>query len=118
VDGIVVRGDRRGAALGFPTANLQVSRRITVPARGVYAGMCRLPDGSSVPTATSVGVNPTFGGQELRVEAHLLEFDGDLYGSEVAIDFRHRLRDETRFETVEALVEQMRRDVDEARRLL
>jgi riboflavin kinase / FMN adenylyltransferase len=118
VDGIVVRGDHRGAALGFPTANLQVSRRITVPARGVYAGMCRLPDGRSLPTATSVGVNPTFGGQELRVEAHLLEFDGDLYGSEVAIDFRHRLRDETRFETVEALVEQMRRDVDEARRLL
>jgi riboflavin kinase / FMN adenylyltransferase len=118
LDGVVVRGDRRGASLGYPTANLQVSRRVAVPAAGVYAGMCHLPDGSLEPAATSVGVNPTFGGQELRVEAHLIDYDGDLYGESVAIDFRHRLRDEERFDTVDALVTQMDADVVRARELL
>ncbi|MEX0658235.1 MAG: bifunctional riboflavin kinase/FAD synthetase [Egibacteraceae bacterium] len=118
VDGVVVRGDERGQALGFPTANLQVSRRVVVPARGVYAGRCRLPDGTERPCVTNVGVNPTFGGQDLRVEAHLLDYGGDLYGLSVAVDFRHRIRDEARFDGVEALVEQIRADVDTARRLL
>lgn len=117
VDGVVVRGDHRGAALGYPTANLQVDPRLAVPARGVYAGMCHLPEGS-VPCATSVGVNPTFGGQELRVEAHLLDYAGDLYGLSVGVDFRHRVRGEERFDSADELVAQMDADVEAVRGLL
>ena len=118
VDGIVVRGDQRGRVLGFPTANLQVSRRVAVPATGIYAGVFHLADGTAHPCVTSVGTNPTFGGQELRVEAYLLDFDGDLYGVEAGLDFRYRLRDEQKFDGVEALVEQIGADADEARRRL
>lgn len=118
VDGIVVRGDRRGVSLGFPTVNLRASRRVQLPATGVYAGACHLPDGRAVPCVTNVGTNPTFGGQELRVEAHLLDFDEELYGVAVAVDFRHRIRDEQRFDGPDALVARIRADVDEARRLL
>ena len=118
VDGIVVRGDARGKALGFPTANLQVSRRVAVPARGVYAGRFHLPDGTAHVCATNVGVNPTFGGQELRVEAYLLDWAGDLYGTAVAVDFRHRLRDELKFDSVDALVAQMHADIARTRTLL
>lgn len=118
VDGVVVRGDQRGAALGFPTANLQVDPRVAVPARGVYAGSFTAADGVARRCVTSVGVNPTFGGQELRVEAHLLDADLDLYGVVAAVDFRHRLREERRYDDVDALVAQMHRDVTEARRLL
>jgi len=118
VEGVVVRGDQRGADLGFPTVNLQVDRRIAVPARGVYAGMAHLPDGRTCMAATNVGVNPTFDGSEMRVEAYLLDFDEDLYGCHVAVDFRHRLRDEVRFESVDALVVQMHKDVALARELL
>ena len=118
VDGIVVRGNQRGTGLGYPTANLQIGRRTAVPARGIYAGAFTLSDGDVHPCVTNVGVNPTFGGQELRVEAHLLEFSGDLYGREAAVDFRHRLRDEERFDSAEALVAQIDLDAAEARRLL
>lgn len=118
VDGVVVRGDERGQTLGFPTANLQVSRRVAVPARGVYAGVCHIPDRTEQPCVTNVGVNPTFGGQALRVETHLLDYTGDLYGLNVAVDFRHRLRDEETFDGVEALVDQIRADVETARELL
>jgi riboflavin kinase/FMN adenylyltransferase len=118
VDGVVVRGDARGTGLGYPTANMQLSRRVAVPAKGVYAGMFTLPDGMQYPAMTNVGVNPTFGGQELRVEAHLLDFAGDLYGREALLDFRHRLRDEERFDSVEELVQQIHLDVAEGRRLL
>lgn len=118
VEGIVVRGDQRGAGMGFPTANLQVDRRIAVPAKGIYAGIATLPDGRQVPHATNVGVNPTFDGDELRVEAYLLDFDEDLYGCHLAVDFRHRLRDEERFDSVEELIAQISADVALARRLL
>jgi riboflavin kinase/FMN adenylyltransferase len=118
VDGVVVRGDQRGAGPGYPPGHLQVGRRVAVPARGIYAGAFTLADGTEHPCVTSVGVNPTFGGQELRVESHLLDFDGDLYGVEAQVDFRHRLRDEETFDSVEALVEQIDRDAAEARRLL
>lgn len=118
VDGLVVRGDQRGADLGYPTANLQVDRRIAVPAKGIYAGMARLADGREVAHATSVGINPTFGGTQLRVEAFLLDFDEDLYGVPLAVDFRHRLRDEARFDSVDELVAQIGRDVALARELL
>ena len=118
VEGVVVRGDQRGKGLGYPTANLQLSRRAAVPAKGIYAGGFMFPDGTVEPCVTNVGVNPTFGGQELRVEAHLLNYDGDLYGLEAQVDFRHRLRDEEKFESVEALVAQIDLDAAEARRLL
>jgi len=118
VEGIVVRGNARGKDLGFPTANLQVSHRIAIPARAVYAGMFHLPEGSLHPCATSVGFNPTFGGQELRVECYLLDWSGDLYGMTVAVDFRHRLRDELRFDSVDALIAQMGHDVARTRTLL
>ena len=118
VDGIVVRGDARGTGLGYPTANMQISRRVAVPAKGVYTGMFTLADAEPHPCVTNVGVNPTFGGQELRVEAHLLDFSGDLYGREAHLDFRHRLRDEVKFDSVEALVAQIDRDAAEGRRLL
>jgi riboflavin kinase/FMN adenylyltransferase len=118
VDGLVVRGDQRGAELGYPTANLEVDRRIAVPARGIYAGMAHLADGRKVAHATSVGINPTFGGTQLRVEAFLLDFDEDLYGVHLAVDFRHRLRDEARFDSVDELVAQIAADVALARELL
>jgi riboflavin kinase / FMN adenylyltransferase len=118
VDGVVVRGDQRGATLGFPTANVQAGRRVAVPALGVYAGMAHLQDGTQVPCVTNVGVNPTFGGQELRVEAHLLDWVGDLYGHAIGVDFRHRIRDEQRFDGVDALVAQIQADAAAARQLL
>jgi riboflavin kinase/FMN adenylyltransferase len=118
VDGIVARGDARGKQLGFPTANLQVSRRVAVPARGVYAGRFHLPDGTAPVAATNVGVNPTFGGQELRIESYLLDWDGDLYGTSVSVDFRHRLRDEEKFGDVDSLVAAMHADVERTRALL
>lgn len=118
LDGVVVRGDRRGATLGFPTANLEVDPRVAVPARGIYAGRFHLPGGARQPAAISVGVNPTFGGSTLRVEAYLLDYQADLYGEHAAVDFRHRLRDEETFDSVDALVAQMTADVAETRRRL
>ena len=117
VDGVVVRGDQRGKGLGFPTANLQVGPRIIVPDRGVYAGWFHTTD-TSHRAAISVGTNPTFGGNELRVESYLLDCDLDLYGAAAAVDFRHRLRGEERYERVEDLVSQMHDDVTRTRELL
>ncbi|MDP8978398.1 MAG: bifunctional riboflavin kinase/FAD synthetase [Actinomycetota bacterium] len=118
VEGVVVRGDRRGETLGFPTANLQVSRRVAVPARGIYAGLFHTQDARAHRCVTSVGVNPTFGGQDLRVESFLLDFRGDLYGASAGVDFRHRIREERRFAGPEELVTWIRGDVARARALL
>lgn len=117
-DGIVIRGAHRGAALGFPTANIAPEPGIALPPRGVYAGRARV-DGVWHAAATNIGVNPTFGGDPtihpLRIESYLLDFAGDLYGKEVRIEFWARLRDEVAFEGADALVEQMRRDVEATR---
>lgn len=118
VVGVVVRGDQRGHDLGFPTCNLAVDPRAAVPAIGIYAGVAHLPDGRAVDAAVSVGVNPTFGGEKQRVEAHLLDFDEDLYGAELSVDFRARLRGEERFDSAEALAAQIHDDVARARRVL
>lgn len=118
VEGVVGEGDRRGRELGVPTANVAVDPAIQLPAVGIYAGRVLLDDGSRVPAATSIGRRPTFGGDAVTVEAHLIDWDGDLYGRQVAVEVRHRLRDEERFTDAEALVAQMRRDVADARRLL
>jgi riboflavin kinase/FMN adenylyltransferase len=117
VEGIVVRGDRRGRELGFPTANVLSHPHVAVPADGVYAGWLARGK-SSLPAAVSVGTNPTFSGRERRVEAYVLDFDGDLYGEHVGVDFVSRLRPMLAFDTVDDLVAQMRADVTAARDLL
>jgi riboflavin kinase/FMN adenylyltransferase len=120
-DGTVVRGDDRGHSLGIPTANLPLGPRMAHPARGVYAGRART-GGKWYVAAINVGVNPTFGGDPLtaapRIEAYLLEFDGDLYGQVLRVEFWNRLRDETKFGSAQALVEQIEQDVEATRRLV
>jgi riboflavin kinase/FMN adenylyltransferase len=124
VEGVVVRGQQRGRALGFPTANLETAPYTAIPADGVYAGwLARLdPEGHEEqrwPAAISVGTNPTFDGRERTVEAYALDRDDlDLYGTHVAVDFAARLRGMVRFDSADALTEQMHRDVDEARDLV
>jgi riboflavin kinase/FMN adenylyltransferase len=127
VEGHVTRGARRGRLLGVPTANLLLPRRLALPAKGIYAGHLQVRDhgaagtgllGPPLPAVSNVGVSPQFGGEDLRVEAHVLDFDGDLYGRRVRVWFEHRLRDEVVFPDVDALVEQMRDDVARSRRLL
>lgn len=117
IDGRVVVGERRGRTLGFPTANL-ASDNETLPALGVYAARCRVPSGRWEPAVVNVGRRPTFGGRPVSVEAHLVDFEGDLYDARVRLAFVARLRGEERFPGPEALVAQIRRDVDEARDLL
>ncbi len=119
--GVVVRGDRRGHELGFPTANVPVPPGLAVPADGVYAGwVTRLDDDSPRwPAAISVGTNPTFDGVERRVEAYVLDRDDlELYDVEIAIDFYARLRGQVKYAGREALIKQMHADVEEARHLL
>ena len=118
VRGPVVHGDHRGATeLGFPTANIAVPDGICLPAAGIYAGWYERPDGSVWEAAVSVGHRPTFYGSEgdLLVEAYLLDFTGDLYGEEARLSFVAHLRDELAFDTVEALIDQMERDVADTR---
>jgi riboflavin kinase/FMN adenylyltransferase len=115
--GRVIHGDKRGRTLGYPTANLRPEPGLVVPDHGVYA--CRAQvGGHNRLAAVNVGVRPTFEtGRGLLVEAYLLDFDGDLYDRELRLDFLERLRGERRFETVDALVEQMHRDVEQAREI-
>ena len=117
VDGLVVRGDGRGKGIGVPTANLEPENEV-VPGGGVYAGRCRLPDGAERIAVVNVGQRPTFGGEGITVEAHLLDFEGDLYGAHVRLSFHERLRGERRFAGQEALVAQIRLDVERARTLV
>jgi riboflavin kinase/FMN adenylyltransferase len=116
VDGVVTRGAGRGRLLGIPTANLDVENE-TLPGAGVYACRARVA-GVERPAVTNVGRRPTFGGGQTTVEAHLLDFDGDLYGASVRLFFVGRLREERPFPGASALVEQIRRDIEEARRTL
>jgi riboflavin kinase/FMN adenylyltransferase len=110
LDGRVVPGLGRGVKLGFPTANLVFAPHQLVPRRGIYAGFA---EGHRA--AVSVGVNPHFGGDELRIEAHLIDFSGDLYGKRLVVELWQWLRDEQAFESEEALIEQIGRDVEAAR---
>ena len=112
-EGEVVAGDRRGRELGMPTANIVPDEHYVVPGHGVYAAWAH-----GHPAAVNVGVRPTFDtGRGLLVEAHLIGFDGDIYGETLRIAFLERLRGEKRFDSVDELVEQMNRDVDEAKRI-
>jgi riboflavin kinase/FMN adenylyltransferase len=110
VEGRVVSGDQRGGTLGYPTANLAPEPDLLVPAHGIYAGAAR---GHRV--ALSIGVNPHYGGSERRVEAFLLEFEGDLYGQQLRVELWNRLRDERAFASEQELIEQIGRDVEAAR---
>ena len=111
LDGIVVGGDQRGGTLGYPTANLAVDAGLLVPAYGIYAGAAL-----DHRAAISIGTNPHYGGEERRIEPHLLDFDGDLYGRRLVVELWDRLRDEQVFEDEQALVDQIARDVEATRK--
>jgi riboflavin kinase/FMN adenylyltransferase len=116
LDGVVVAGDQRGGTLGYPTANLRQEPDLACPRFGIYAGFAL-----DHRAAVSIGTNPHYGGTERRIEPYLLDFEGDLYGRRLVVELWQRLRDEAVFESEEALVEQIARDVEatrEARRLL
>ncbi|MGH8892544.1 MAG: bifunctional riboflavin kinase/FAD synthetase [Actinomycetes bacterium] len=116
VVGPVVEGDRRGRQMGYPTANLALGDDVAIPADGVYAGWLVRADGTRLPAAVSVGTNPTFGGTIRRVEAYALDRDDlELYGETVGVEFAERLRETVTFPGMEALVEQMAIDVEQAR---
>jgi riboflavin kinase/FMN adenylyltransferase len=119
VSGRVVRGEGRGRALlGVPTANLEVGERIALPAFGIYAGRLSADGGAPMPAAVNVGVSPQFPGGGARVEGHVLDFDGDLYGRHAVVSFEQRLRGEQVFPGLDELAAQMRQDIREARHLL
>jgi riboflavin kinase/FMN adenylyltransferase len=108
--GQVVRGDKRGAELGFPTANMDVDRGQALPADGVYTSRAFI-DAQAYPSMTNIGTNPTFGGNKRLVEVYLLDYRGDLYGQELSVEIIERLRDEKKFETPEELKAQIAEDV-------
>jgi riboflavin kinase/FMN adenylyltransferase len=109
LNALVVRGERRGTTIGFPTANLDVPPTKTLPAHGVYTAITEWGD-HRFRTMVNVGVKPTFGQNQLSVEAHLLDFSGNLYGEQLRVYFRDRLRDEQKFDSVDALKAQLERD--------
>jgi riboflavin kinase/FMN adenylyltransferase len=111
VEGLVVEGDARGGTLGFPTANLAVDPELLVPARGIYAGFA-----GGHRAAISIGTNPHYGGEELRVEAFLLGFAGDLYGRRLIVELWRRLRDERAFASEQELIDQIALDVEDTGR--
>jgi riboflavin kinase/FMN adenylyltransferase len=117
--GTVARGAGRGAGLGFPTINL-TGIEVLIPADGVYAARAWVDDGHGPawPAACNLGPNPTFGEQARKVEAHLIGFAGDLYGQCVALDLIARLRATRRFSSLEELLEHVRADVDQTRRII
>ena len=110
VEGTVVSGDQRGGTLGFPTANLAVDASLLVPGFGIYAGAV-----GGRHAAVSIGINPHYGGTERRVEAFLLDWEGDLYGKRLVVELWQRLRDERAFASEADLIAQIARDVDETR---
>jgi riboflavin kinase/FMN adenylyltransferase len=117
VHGPVVHGAGRGRQLGYPTANIEMPPHQILPATGVYAGYVRLGE-RRLPAAASIGYNVQFEGRQIVVEAHILDFDEDIYGEEIGLDLVARVREEQKFESVEALVAQIGRDVETTRRLL
>ena len=117
IEGVVQRGDARGRELGYPTANLNLGD-YQRPRYGIYAVRVTLEDGSEHPGVASLGVRPTFDPPQELLEAHLFDFDGDLYGQRIEVALHAFIRDERRFDSVDALVAEMRNDEAEARRLL
>lgn len=115
--GTVVPGDQRGRELGFPTANMDLPGGRLLPGDGIYATWA-LMDGKRLPSATSIGIRPTFGLSERLVEVHVIDFSGDLYGKEVEVEFVDKIRDQQNFSTVDELIVQMDKDVADARATL
>jgi len=111
VDGTVVEGDARGGTLGFPTANISADPVLLMPLHGIYAGFA-----AGHKAAISIGTNPHYGGEELRIEAFLLGFAGDLYGRRLVLELWQRLRDEQVFDSEQALIDQIAHDVDATKR--
>jgi riboflavin kinase / FMN adenylyltransferase len=118
--GVVVNGDKRGRLLGFPTANVEVPNFVCLPADGVYAGWYHRPDGEAHACAINLGRRPTFyeHADHSLLEAHLLDFDGDLYGEPARVKFEHFLRSERKFDGVDALIAQLKHDIEHARTAL
>ncbi len=115
--GRVIPGTRRGAELGFPTANLDTDPEQALPAEGVYVGWVHIND-QAYPSMTNIGKRPTFGGSERVVEVYLLDYHGDLYGQELTIDIIERLRGEMKFDNLEELKKQIAEDVKQGRAIL
>lgn len=114
--GQVTPGDGRGRGLGFPTANLDIrSAHKALVARGVYGGMATLANGKTLPGVANIGVNPTFDGTAMKIEVHLLDFKGDLYGQWLEFSLLFQIREERKFASVEALTDQIRADVETVR---
>jgi riboflavin kinase/FMN adenylyltransferase len=118
--GIVVTGDQRGRQLGFPTANVEVPNSICLPADGVYAGWYLRPDGTRQPCAMNLGRRPTFyeHANHSLLEAHLLNFNGDLYGESARVQFTHFLRSERKFDGIQNLISQLQLDIQHAHTVL
>ena len=110
LDGTVVAGDQRGGTLGYPTANIAMDPQLLCPRYGIYAG-----EALGHRAAVSIGTNPHYGGTERRIEPYLLDFEGDLYGRRLVVELWERLRDEEVFDSEDALVAQIARDVDATR---
>ena len=115
--GQVVEGDRRGTVLGYPTANLSLDSGIVLPGDGIYATWAFV-DGVRYPSATSIGVRPTFGLSERLMEVHVMDFDRDIYGQPMCVEFAGKLRDQETFQSAEALVQQIDQDIADSRRVL
>lgn len=119
LSGTVVAGNRLGRTIGFPTANLLPHPGLTIPANGVYAAMAQLPDSSSLPAIVNIGTRPTVRrGDRRTIEAHIIGFDGDLYGHPISLTFFKRLRDEMKFNSIEALRNQIEKDRESAKLFL
>ncbi len=117
VTGPVIDGDKRGRDIGYPTANLKPVARKVTPSNGVYATVTKV-DGTDHMSATNVGTRPTFGGGERLIETHILDFEGDIYGEEITVEFVERLRPELEFKSVAELLEHMAEDVERSRKIL
>ncbi|MCH8297320.1 MAG: bifunctional riboflavin kinase/FAD synthetase [Chloroflexi bacterium] len=117
LSGVVVVGDRRGRSLGFPTANIEVDPQLLLPGDGIYATWAII-DGQRHQSATSIGVRPTFGLTQRLVEVFIMDFDADLYGKTVGVEFVKKVRDQEKFDGLDALVKQINVDVDDCRKVL
>ena len=115
--GKVITSDKRGRVLGFPTANLDIKPQQALPGNGIYATIAQV-DGKQLPSATNIGIRPTFGEGEKTVETHLLNYKGDLYGKDMRLEFVQKLRDEQRFPSSEELKAQIEKDVREVEAIL
>jgi len=115
--GKVITSDKRGRVLGFPTANLYIRPQQALPGNGIYATIAQV-DGKQFSSATNIGIRPTFGEGEKMVETHLLNYEGDLYGKDIRLEFVQKLRDEQRFPSSEALKAQIEKDVREVEAIL